>query len=248
MDLFTSTQEPTRMCAHIHANPLILPPVLLSISAGSGVAGVDGCWQELDCGGKDDGSSCRDRIAVSWDLLEGVIRLLWSLLPIRPSLQRAGGRGGDSADAVQAQNVDPLPSSYSFLLSHTNTCTSPRLRAANCIHSRFITKRFFFLISFSKTNHLIKCHENDKNSRIMRFGVETNIRWWSYDRQERMRRRRRKQLQKIRSQHEHLNAKNPSVICDFYVLHHLPAGCDGSFSSVTEAKWTGDGLFWERWI
>lgn len=71
-----------RMCAHIRANPLILPPVLLSISGGSRVVGVDGCWQDQDCWGKDDGSSCSDRIAVSWDPLEGVIRLFWELLPL----------------------------------------------------------------------------------------------------------------------------------------------------------------------
>lgn len=39
LDLF---HQP-RMCAHIRANPLILPPVLLSISGGSRVVGVDGC-------------------------------------------------------------------------------------------------------------------------------------------------------------------------------------------------------------
>lgn len=85
---FSPARKLTRMCAHIHANPLIQPPVLLSISLGSEVVGVDGCWQGRDCGGKDDGSSYRDRIAVSWDPLEGVIGLLWNLLPIRPSLKQ----------------------------------------------------------------------------------------------------------------------------------------------------------------
>lgn len=88
---FSPASQLTRMCAHIRANLLILPPDLLSISGGSGVVGVDGCWQALDCWGKDDGSSCRDRIAISWDPLEGFIRLLWNLLPIRPSLKQRGG-------------------------------------------------------------------------------------------------------------------------------------------------------------
>lgn len=82
--------KPTRMCAHIHGNLLIPPPVLLSISVGSGAVEVDGCWQGLDCGGKDDGSSRRDRMAVSWDLLEGVIRLLWNLPPIRGKREDIG--------------------------------------------------------------------------------------------------------------------------------------------------------------
>lgn len=68
---FPPTGKPAHRCADIHANPLILPPVLLSISVGSG---VDGCWQGLDCWGKDDGSSCRDRIAqveTPWRVLLG---------------------------------------------------------------------------------------------------------------------------------------------------------------------------------
>lgn len=88
---FSPTCRCTRMCAHIHTNPLILPPVLLSISVGSGVVGVDGCWQGLDCWGKDDGGSCWDKIAVSWDPLEIVIRLLWNLLPIKALLKQGGG-------------------------------------------------------------------------------------------------------------------------------------------------------------
>lgn len=70
----------TRMCADIWANPLISPPGLLSISDGSRAVGDDGCWQDLDYWGEDDGSSCSDRIAVTWDPLEGLIRLLWKLL------------------------------------------------------------------------------------------------------------------------------------------------------------------------
>lgn len=82
------TRKLTHTCAHIHDNLLILPPVLLSISLGSEVVGVDGCWQGLDCGGKDDGRSYRDRIAVSWDPLAGGTGLLWNLLPIRFSLKQ----------------------------------------------------------------------------------------------------------------------------------------------------------------
>lgn len=112
---FSPSRKLTRMCAHIHANLLILPPVLLSISVGSRVVWVDGCWQGLDCGGKDDGSSCGDRIAVSWDLLEGVIRLLWNLLPIRPSVKQ-GGEGIARCRAKYKCWVS-LTSSYSILLS-----------------------------------------------------------------------------------------------------------------------------------
>lgn len=66
----------TCMCAHFGANTLISPPVLLSISVGSWAVGDDGCWQDLDCWGKDD--------ARSWDPMEGLIRLLWKLSPFRP--------------------------------------------------------------------------------------------------------------------------------------------------------------------
>lgn len=78
----------TRMCAHIWANPLISPPGLLSISDGSRAVGDDDCWQDLDYWGEDDGSSCSDRIAVTPDPLEGLIRLLWKLLLL--DLQQPG--------------------------------------------------------------------------------------------------------------------------------------------------------------
>lgn len=127
------TRNLTRMCAHIHANPLILPPVLLSISVSWR---VDGCWR----GGKDDGSSCRDRIG--WDPLEGVIRLLWNLMPIRPSLeQRGGGLYSQMQCKVQVLSLSlpPIASSYLplyLLLSHTNKHTHYVLYFMNIYTSR----------------------------------------------------------------------------------------------------------------
>lgn len=129
MSVHSWTFSPTRnlhACVHTFMpTPLILPPVLLSISVGSGVVRVDGCWQGLDCWGKDDGSSCRDRIAVSWDPLEGVIRLLWNLLPIRPSPKQGGGYSQMQCKVqVLSLSLPPIASSYLplyFPLSHTNT-------------------------------------------------------------------------------------------------------------------------------
>ena len=81
----------THVCAHIRADPLLLPPVLLSIPVGCGVVGVDGGWQDLDCWGKDDGASCSDSIALFRDSLEGLITLLWKLFPLRPLAKQMGG-------------------------------------------------------------------------------------------------------------------------------------------------------------
>ena len=118
---FSPASHLTHMRAHIRANLLILPPVLLSISGGSGVVGVDGCWQALDCWGKDDGSSCRDRIAVSRDPLQGFIRLLWNLLPIRPSLKQKGRMQPDAVYSVQmlSLSLPPIAPTYLPLFSHT---------------------------------------------------------------------------------------------------------------------------------
>lgn len=111
-DLFTNTQMYTHVRTH-SPNPLILPPVLLSISLGSEVVGVDGCWQGLDCRGKHDGSSGRGRIAVSWDPLEGVIRLLWNLLSIRPSLKQSRGCSQMQCKVqVLILSLPPIASSY----------------------------------------------------------------------------------------------------------------------------------------
>lgn len=67
------------------------PPVLLSISGGSRVVVVDGCWQHTDCWGIDGCSSRGDRMPVSLDPLKGIIRLFWKLLPVR-RLPRQMGR------------------------------------------------------------------------------------------------------------------------------------------------------------
>lgn len=113
--------KPTCMCAHIHDTLLIPPPVLLSISVHSGAVEVDGCWQGPDCGGKDDGSSCRDRTAVSWDLLAGVIRLLWNLPPIRSKREDIAKM--HYRIQVLTLCFPPMTSSYlhlQFILLHTH--------------------------------------------------------------------------------------------------------------------------------
>lgn len=117
----------TRMCAHIWANPLISPPGLLSISDGSRAVGDDGCWQDLDYWGEDDGSSCSDRIAVTWDPLEGLIRLLWK--PLLLDLQQPGRYSEERAHAVFLQLPLPQPI-FLFLSKHTHAQwqTTPYLR------------------------------------------------------------------------------------------------------------------------
>lgn len=110
VDLFF---DRAHMCAHIWANPLISPPGLLSISDGSGAVGDDGCWQDLDYWGEDDGSSCSDRIAVAWDPLEGRIRLLWKLL--LSDLQQTG-----SCSYERAFLQLPLPNPSTFSLTNTS--------------------------------------------------------------------------------------------------------------------------------
>lgn len=121
--------ESEHACVHtyIHGDPLILPPVLLSISAGSGAGEADGCWQGLDCGGKDGGSgSRRDRIAVSGDPLEGVIRLLWNLPPIR-------SKGEDIARcSAEYTSVDSLLPSYSSFLSTSTTFSCTHFSGESC--------------------------------------------------------------------------------------------------------------------
>lgn len=133
----------TRMCAHIWANPLISPPGLLSISDGSRAVGDDDCWQDLDYWGEDDGSSCSDRIAVTPDPLEGLIRLLWKLLLL--DLQQPGRYSQERAHAVFLQLPLPSPSTY---FSHKHTHTHAPCQTTSYL--RFSVNTAWSLWSFQK--------------------------------------------------------------------------------------------------
>ncbi len=112
LDLFTSTPTYTRVCTHWRQPADPASCFIVNMSRLRGCRGYS-CWQGLDCWGKDDGSSCRARIAVSWDPLEGVIGLLWNLLPIRPSTkQREGYRQMQSKVQVWSLIHPPIASSY----------------------------------------------------------------------------------------------------------------------------------------
>lgn len=112
----------TRMCADIWANPLISPPGLLSISDGSRAVGDDGCWQDLDYWGEDEGSSCSDRIAVTWDPWRVLLGCYESF-----SFQTFSNQEGTAKkERMQCSSSLLFPSRLLISLTNTHTHHVPR--------------------------------------------------------------------------------------------------------------------------